>query len=93
MGVVVKEKTSPVAEIYQSCIFPYEESHRYALYLNTHASSKLFTPLHPIAQLNWEALAWPYKLLDGHRAAVVNWASSFRQSTAIEKSHRCHRGY
>ena len=56
MGVVVKEKASPKAEIYQSSIFPYEESHRYALHLNTHASSELFTPLHLTAQLIWEAL-------------------------------------
>lgn len=42
-GVVVKEKTSPMAEIYQSFIFPYEESHPYALHLKTHASNELFT--------------------------------------------------
>lgn len=56
MGVVAKEKTSPMAEIHQSSVFPYEESHCHALILNIHASSELFTPLHLTAQLIWEVL-------------------------------------
>lgn len=79
-----------MAEIYQSSIFPYEESHHYALHLNTHALSELRTPVHSRAQLIWEALIWPYKLLGRHRTPVINWVSSFRQSTGIEKSCHCH---